>query len=108
MQEPQLLQPARVHRSSRSSSFWKARSRRASGLLRTHSEIESHDQDEVNERGEPGFAERAALWSEVIENVGAQIVQAGFCTGRNYWMPATVTAPGPGRISIDKPSPCEP
>jgi ubiquinone/menaquinone biosynthesis C-methylase UbiE len=42
--------------------------------------VESHIQDEVVERGDPGFTERAALWSEVIENVGEQIVKAGFST----------------------------
>ena len=35
---------------------------------------------EVVERGGPDFAERAALWSEVIENVGGQLSTAGFCT----------------------------
>ena len=42
--------------------------------------IESHVQDEVCERGEPAFAERSALWLEVIESVGEQITHAGFCT----------------------------
>jgi ubiquinone/menaquinone biosynthesis C-methylase UbiE len=49
---------------------------RSSGLV----EIQSHVQDEVVERGEPEFAERTALWSEVIENVGKQIAEARFCT----------------------------
>jgi len=42
--------------------------------------IESYVQDEVAERGETDFAERAALWSEVIENVGEQVATAGLCT----------------------------
>jgi len=49
---------------------------RAAGL----EDIESHVQDEVAERGEPDFAERTALWPEVIENVGGQLAKAGFCT----------------------------
>lgn len=40
--------------------------------------VESHVQDEVAERGSPGFASRTAIWSEVIENLGEQLVQAGF------------------------------
>jgi SAM-dependent methyltransferase len=52
------------------------------GLLRSAglTEVESRVQDEVVERGEPGFAERTALWSEVIGNVGGQLAAAGFCT----------------------------
>jgi SAM-dependent methyltransferase len=49
---------------------------RSAGLL----DVESHVQDEVVGRGEPEFAERTALWSEVIENVGEQIARAGLCT----------------------------
>lgn len=48
---------------------------RAVGLI----DVESFVQDEVVERGEPEFAERAALWSEVIENIGEQLAKAGFC-----------------------------
>jgi ubiquinone/menaquinone biosynthesis C-methylase UbiE len=43
-------------------------------------EIASHVQDEVVERGHADFDERTALWSEVIENVGLTIANAGFCT----------------------------
>lgn len=50
---------------------------RSAGLV----DIKSHVQDEVVERGGPEFAERTALWSEVIENVGGQVMTAGFCTG---------------------------
>lgn len=49
---------------------------RSAGLV----DVESHFQDEVVGRGEPEFAERTALWSEVIENVGEQIAKAGLCT----------------------------
>jgi ubiquinone/menaquinone biosynthesis C-methylase UbiE len=49
---------------------------RSAGLV----EIESYPQDEMIERGQPAFPERASLWSEVIENVGPQLVAAGFCT----------------------------
>lgn len=49
---------------------------RSAGVI----DIQSHIQDEVVERGESEFAERTALWSEVIENVGEQIVNAGLCT----------------------------
>jgi mannitol/fructose-specific phosphotransferase system IIA component (Ntr-type) len=45
-------------------------------------EVKSHVQDEVAERGAPDFAERAALWSEVIESLGVQLSTAGFCTQR--------------------------
>lgn len=41
-------------------------------------EVESHVQDEVAERGDPQFDEQAALWSQVIENVGEQLSNAGF------------------------------
>jgi SAM-dependent methyltransferase len=49
---------------------------RAAGLVG----VKSRMQDEVVERGEPEFAERTALWSEVIKNVGGQLATAGFCT----------------------------
>jgi SAM-dependent methyltransferase len=51
---------------------------RSAGLVEVNSQV----QDEVVERGGPDFAERAALWSEVIENVGGQLSMAGFCTKR--------------------------
>jgi ubiquinone/menaquinone biosynthesis C-methylase UbiE len=49
---------------------------RAAGLV----DVESREQDEIVERGEPEFTERAALWSEVIEKVGEPLSKAGFCT----------------------------
>lgn len=49
---------------------------RSAGL----SAVESHVQDEVIERGAPEFAERTAIWAEVIESVGQQIRKSGFCT----------------------------
>ncbi len=49
---------------------------RSAGLV----DIENQVQDEVAQRGAPDFAERTALWSEVIENLGAQLTAAGFCT----------------------------
>ena len=49
---------------------------RSAGLV----EVKSQVQDEVVERGGPDFAERAALWSDVVENVGGQLEMAGFCT----------------------------
>jgi SAM-dependent methyltransferase len=49
---------------------------RSAGLV----EVESRVQDEIVERGGPEFAERAALWSEVIVNVRGQLAAAGFCT----------------------------
>jgi hypothetical protein len=42
--------------------------------------VKRRAQDEVVERGEPKFAGRTALWSEVIESVGGQLATAGFCT----------------------------
>lgn len=48
----------------------------AAGLL----EVQSHNQDEVIERGEPGFPARSSLWLEVIDSVGAQVTQEGYCT----------------------------
>lgn len=41
------------------------------------SDIESHMQDEVAERGYEGFVECTKIWSEVIDNVGTQIADAG-------------------------------
>ena len=49
---------------------------RSAGLV----DIRTHVQDEVTERGDPEFADRAALWSEVMETVGGRIATAGFCT----------------------------
>lgn len=43
-------------------------------------DVRSYVQDEIGERGEPEFAERAALWSEVIESLGEPLSKAGFCT----------------------------
>ena len=43
-------------------------------------EVKGQVQDEVVERGEPDFPERATLWSDVIGNVGGQLATAGFCT----------------------------
>ena len=51
---------------------------RSAGLA----EISSRVQDEVAERGDPDFSERAGIWAEVIENVGEQVSAAGFCTNR--------------------------
>jgi SAM-dependent methyltransferase len=52
--------------------------------------VETHLQDEVTERGELEFVERSALWSEVIDNVGAQIISAELCT-RHEWEEARDT-----------------
>jgi SAM-dependent methyltransferase len=49
---------------------------RSAGLV----DVKSHLQDEVVERGGPDFAERAALWPEVMDNLGEQLTTAGFCT----------------------------
>lgn len=49
---------------------------RSAGLV----DVKSRVQDEFVERGGPDFAERAALWSEVIENVRGQLATGGFCT----------------------------
>lgn len=43
-------------------------------------EVRSQAQDEIVERGDADFTERTALWSEVIENVGSQLVVGRFCT----------------------------
>jgi len=42
--------------------------------------IESHVQDEVAVRGGPHFEEQAALWPQVIDNIGGQLCGAGFLT----------------------------
>ena len=42
-------------------------------------EVQSLLQDEIVERGDADFQERSAIWSDVIENVGAQLVVAGLC-----------------------------
>ena len=44
--------------------------------------MESHVEDEVVERGGSDFAESAALWPGVMENVGGQLATAGFCSER--------------------------
>lgn len=41
-------------------------------------EVESRVEDEVAARGDANFAEQAALWSQVIENAGPEIVFGGF------------------------------
>jgi SAM-dependent methyltransferase len=51
------------------------------GLLDIRSEIE----DEITARGEPGFIQRAGLWSEVIESLGEPISKTGFCTESELW-----------------------
>jgi len=43
-------------------------------------DVQTSMEDEIVERGAPDFAERTALWSEVIENLGGQLATAGFCT----------------------------
>lgn len=48
----------------------------SAGLL----EVESHIQDEIVERGTPEFPQQTALWSQVIESLGGQLVAAGYCT----------------------------
>jgi SAM-dependent methyltransferase len=45
-------------------------------------EVNSEARDEVTERGDPDFAERAALWPDAIESMGGQLAAAGFCTKR--------------------------
>jgi SAM-dependent methyltransferase len=55
--------------------------------------VASHGQDEVVERGAIDFGERAALWLEVIDNVGAQLVGAGFCTNDERERARTSYAP---------------
>jgi SAM-dependent methyltransferase len=52
---------------------------RAAGLV----EVASYVEDEVAQRGDSDFDARTTLWSEVIENVGAPIAAAGFCTERD-------------------------
>ncbi len=46
----------------------------AAGLV----EVETHLQDEVSERGQFDFPQRTTLWGEVIDSVGAQVVEGGF------------------------------
>ena len=43
-------------------------------------DIQSAIENEIVERGESDFKERASIWSEVIENLGEPITKAGFCT----------------------------
>jgi hypothetical protein len=49
---------------------------RSAGLV----DVKNQMQDEVAEREGPEFAERTALWSEVIESLGEQLATGGFCT----------------------------
>jgi SAM-dependent methyltransferase len=53
---------------------------RAAGLTG----VTSHVQDDVTDRQDPEFAGKTAIWSHVIDNVGAQIVAAGFLTEGEY------------------------
>jgi hypothetical protein len=55
---------------------------RLPGLFATEGliDIRSQTEDEVAERGDADFGERTALWSEVIENVGRTMAEAGFRT----------------------------
>ncbi|MGJ5819777.1 methyltransferase domain-containing protein [Paludibaculum fermentans] len=48
----------------------------AAGLV----EVQSHLQDELTQRGEAGFPARTSLWIEVIDSVGAQLVEGGYCS----------------------------
>ena len=43
-------------------------------------DVQSHVQTEVAERGEPDFEGQAALWSGVIEHVDEQLATVGFLT----------------------------
>jgi ubiquinone/menaquinone biosynthesis C-methylase UbiE len=49
---------------------------RSAGLV----DVQTHIQDEIVQRGEPDFPERSGLWSDVIQNIGGRITDAGFCT----------------------------
>ncbi len=49
---------------------------RSAGLT----EIRSVVQDEVVERKDAQFEERAGIWPEVIESLGGQLTANGFCT----------------------------
>lgn len=49
---------------------------RDAGLI----DIETYSQDEVAERGDPDFAERTAIWLQVIESVGPNVADGGFCS----------------------------
>ncbi len=40
---------------------------------------ESHDADEISERGDADFGEKTALWVEVIDNLGPTLCGAGVC-----------------------------
>jgi SAM-dependent methyltransferase len=55
---------------------------RLPGLLHSAglTDIESSMEDEIITRTDPGFSERAALWLEVIENLGDRVAAEGFCT----------------------------
>lgn len=48
----------------------------SAGLIDVYTEC----QNEVVERGDPGFAGRTAIWLDVIESIGEHIATAGFCT----------------------------
>src|SRR5579884_2857035 len=49
---------------------------RSAGLV----SLETHVQDETTVRGDADFAERTGIWSEVIENLGERLVNAGYST----------------------------
>ena len=56
-------------------------------------DVRSHVQDEVVERGNPDFGERTALWLEVIDNLGARLAAAGFCTNEEIERARATYAP---------------
>jgi len=47
----------------------------AAGLL----DVRSENQDETTVHGDPGFDQKAGLWTEVIDNIGPTLVAAGAC-----------------------------
>ena len=49
---------------------------RSAGLLN----LQSHNQDELTERGDADFNERTALWGDVIVTLGERLTVAGFLT----------------------------
>ncbi len=57
-------------------------------------------EDEVVERGDADFEGRTALWSEVIENVGRTIAEAGFCAEQEVAMTRELYAPWVRNILI--------
>ena len=64
--------------------------------------VESSVQDEIVERGEADFDERAAMWPGVIESVRRQLVSGGYCTELELARALESFAPWAGSVLVNQ------